>query len=84
MFSLSQTFKQSIFIDMLMWLLQQNAIIQTHSFLYLLPRKTEHSRLACERYSKLSDLSIGNLDAYFMTSWSRIRIISLSYYFCWT
>lgn len=42
---------------MLLWLLQMNAIVQIHSFLYLLPRKTEHARL-CERYSKLSDLSI--------------------------
>ena len=58
---LCEFFFQSVFIDMLMWLLQQNAIIQVHSFIYLLPRKTEHSRLGCERYSKMSDISLGKL-----------------------
>ena len=58
---LCEFFFQSVFIDMLMWLLQQNAIIQVHSFIYLLPRKTEYSRLECERYSKMSDISLGKL-----------------------
>jgi len=46
--------KHVVFVNMLIWFLQQNALIQLHMFLYLLPRKTEHHRL----YSKISDLSV--------------------------
>lgn len=44
-------------INILIWFLQNNALIQVHTFVYLLPRKTEHHRLACE-FSKISGLSI--------------------------
>lgn len=44
-------------INILIWFLQNNALIQVHTFVYLLPRKAEHHRLACE-FSKISGLSI--------------------------
>ncbi len=46
--------KHVVYINMLIWFLQQNALIQLHMFVYLLPRKTEHHRL----YSKVSDMSV--------------------------
>lgn len=51
------------FINMLIWLLQQNALVQIHTFVFLLPRKVQHQRLSCE-YSKMSGMSIDEESEY--------------------
>lgn len=52
--------KHKIFIDMLVWLLQRNALMQMHYFVFLMPKKVEHQRLICDQYSsKLSEISLG-------------------------
>ena len=49
--------KQLLLIDQLIWLLQQNALIQLHTFVYLMPRKVE--RVGSEHYSlKMSEMSL--------------------------
>ncbi len=53
-------FLKDLLIEMIIWLLQRNILIQLHTFIYLMPKKCEHQRLACgDKYSKSSDLSIG-------------------------
>lgn len=51
--------KYSIFINMVIWLLQRNVLVQIHTYVFLMPKKCEHQRLFCEQYSKLSDVSYG-------------------------
>ncbi len=46
--------KHTQLIDIVILFLQQNALIQLHYFVYLLPLKCEHQR----QYSKMSDISI--------------------------
>lgn len=48
------------FINVLIWLLQQNALVQIHSFVFLLPRKVQHQRLS----SKMSGMSIDEESEY--------------------
>lgn len=50
---------KNMLIEMVIWLLQRNVLMQLHSFIYLLPRKVEHLRLTNEQYSKISELSFG-------------------------
>jgi hypothetical protein len=46
-------------IEMVIWLLQRNVLMQLHSFILLLPKKVEHLRLTNEQYSKISEFSFG-------------------------
>jgi hypothetical protein len=50
---------KNMLIEMVIWLLQRNVLMQLHSFIYLLPKKVEHLRLTNEQYSKISELSFG-------------------------
>ncbi|CAF0863859.1 unnamed protein product [Brachionus calyciflorus] len=49
--------QHNIFFHMLEWLLQRNVLIQLHNYIFLMPKKFEHHRLGCEKYSKHSDIS---------------------------
>ena len=52
--------KHKILIEMLIWLLQRNVLMQLHYFVFLMPKKIEHQRLVCDQYSsKLSEISLG-------------------------
>ena len=56
------------FVEMLMWLLSRNALMQLHSYIFLMPKKIEHVRLGCgDNFSKFSDLSFEEENDFSLT-----------------
>ena len=70
--------KHKIFIDMLVWLLQRNTLMQLHYFVFLMPKKVEHQRLICDQYSsKLSEISLGTTNTNHIIFVLKIKFILL-------